>query len=253
MSEQAKVTVGASTQRAEGDDVSKQDAAYCDWKAWDAASFGTYTPWHRAYYRSEVKRAGIPTVRTSLEIGFGHGSFLAFARDNGIEVSGIEVNGNLREMARRAGFEAYSDMVELPKGRRFDLVVALNVMEHIPQDVIPSFLSSIMERLNPDGAFIATFPNGDSPFCMLHQNGDVTHTTTLGSQKVQYLVQLAGFNLVRCGAPSLPIIGAGLKKGAYAVVARPLRRVFSVFFGLLFLQRTDIPFDPDLSIVVKNK
>ena len=55
-----------------------------------------------------------------------------------------------------------SDLSNL-KGDNYDLIVAFDVLEHIPQEDLPSF-KKVQRLLKEDGSFIARFPNCDSPF-----------------------------------------------------------------------------------------
>jgi hypothetical protein len=53
--------------------------------------------------------------------------------------------------------------------------------------------------LRNGGVFIARFPNGDSPFGLANQNGDLTHVTAIGSEKFRYLVQRLDSDLLFIG------------------------------------------------------
>ena len=50
------------------------------------------------------------------------------------------------------------------------------------------------------GKFIARVPNGDSPFGMPLQNGDLTHQTIIGSGIMKYLSNSLGFKIIFLGA-----------------------------------------------------
>jgi SAM-dependent methyltransferase len=225
---------------------------YIRWKSWDRRPFAAPDGWYRAFYRAELAKTGISSFRDVLEIGFGNGEFLAYARDRGILAAGVETNDALLDNARRDGFDAYESLSGVPSERRFDLVVAFDVLEHMTLDAIVEVMTDLRRRLRPGGVFLARFPNGDSPFSRASQHGDVTHQTTIGSEKLRYLAQTTGFEVTYCGATSLPVLGAPLHKAAYAVVARPLRWVIDKFLAVLYLQRTDVRFTANLTAVLRK-
>ena len=225
---------------------------YIRWKSWDRRPFAAPDAWYRAFYRAELAKTGMASFRNALEVGFGNGEFLAYARERGIVVAGVETNHALIDSAKRAGFDAYEGLAGVPSERLFDLVVAFDVLEHMTLDAIVDLLTDVRRRLRPGGVLLARFPNGDSPFSRASQHGDVTHQTIIGSEKLRYLAQTTGFEVTFCGATSLPVLGAPLNKAAYAVLARPLRWVIDKFLALLYLQRTDVRFTANLTAVLRK-
>jgi len=139
---------------------------YLKWKSWENAEFGKLTQVERAYFTAEIKRArhNFPINSNVLEIGFGNGAFLKYARDKNWNVFGTEINEALVKIALRCELNAsHSANLSNFNDDFFDLVVAFDVLEHIPQDALPDFLHEIRRVLKKDGFFIARFPNGDSP------------------------------------------------------------------------------------------
>jgi 2-polyprenyl-3-methyl-5-hydroxy-6-metoxy-1,4-benzoquinol methylase len=103
---------------------------------------------------------------------------------------GIEANLELVNIAEHLGYKAlHSDEMYAINADQFDLIAAFDVLEHIPQSEILNFLSQVKRMLKNGGVFIARFPNGDSPFGLANQNGELTHVTAIGSEKFRYLVQ----------------------------------------------------------------
>lgn len=233
-------------------DGGQGSAAYLAWKAWEEGKFGAYKPAHAVYYAAELALGGERRAGRLLEIGFGQGGFMQFARECGHAVSGVEANPLLVEAARQAGFAAFASLDALPADSAFDVVTAFDVLEHIPQEALPDVLRKIAACLRPGGVFIARFPNGDSPFGRPYQHGDITHVTTLGSGKVMQLAQLSGFELVRCGASPEPIRGAGLVWGAYRVLVLPLRWLLEKILVRVYFPRGGISFSPNLSVVLRK-
>lgn len=180
---------------------------YTVWKGWDPIGhFGECSASDRKYFDAEVARLPVTEIRSVLELGFGNGSFLGFARSKGWSVTGVEAIESQVQVARERGFEAFTpDGVADITPCSLDLVVAFDVLEHIPQSDLPGLFATIYNKLRPGGLFLARFPNGDSPFGMPYQNGDVTHVTVIGSGKLRYFAQQAGLIVVYCATPCLII------------------------------------------------
>ena len=75
--------------------------------------------------------------------------------------TGIEVNENAAQVAReKAGAEVFPSLESLPLGKRFDLVTAVDVVEHFadPGRVI----AALLEVVKPGGALIITTGDADA-------------------------------------------------------------------------------------------
>jgi SAM-dependent methyltransferase len=163
---------------------------YLKWKDW--GGFGTLKKSEEAYFKAEIERTNcrFPEKSKILEIGFGNGKFLKYAFEKGWDVIGTEVNSALVDIAQEAGYVAiHTDNLSNFNDDTFDLIVAFDVLEHIEQYLIPIFISEIKRVLKAGGYFIARFPNGDSPFGLINQNGDVTHITVIRKRKSSLLWQ----------------------------------------------------------------
>lgn len=175
---------------------------YTTWKNWSNETFGILSKSEEDYFSGELKKLGRKISPNSkvLEIGFGNGCFMQYAKKNGWEITGVEANLELVNIAKNCGYKAlHSDDMEAIAADQFDLIAAFDVLEHIPQSEILNFLSQIKRMLKDGGVFIARFPNGDSPFGLANQNGDLTHVTAIGSEKFRYLVQRLDSDLIFLG------------------------------------------------------
>jgi SAM-dependent methyltransferase len=177
-------------------------------KGWAADAFGECPPSLHHYYKVELARAGFScSGRRVLELGFGNGSFLSFARASGAEAIGVELQPELVERARARGFVAYPSLdklLEQEAPHSIDLAVALDVLEHLSSDEAVELLRKLARLLVPGtGLLLSRFPNGDSPFSLPYQNGDVTHRTALGYGAVQQIMAQADWRLLYLGEPAL--------------------------------------------------
>lgn len=218
---------------------------YLQWKSWGNDTFGTLDKSDARYFCSEIKRTKqiFPKQSKVLEIGFGNGSFLTYALNNGWDICGTEANNNLVDLARNLGFNVTSaDDLSHFSSNTFDLIVAFDVLEHIPQDFIPEFFKETKRLLKDGGFFIARFPNGDSPFGLINQNGDITHITTIGSGKARFFAAKEHMRLVYIGGEAKPLMGVGALHFLHRVATFPVKALINIFVNAVFFPRSNIDF-----------
>jgi len=100
------------------------------------------------------------------DIGFGYAQALLYFNSKGIEVSGLEPSPEGVKYARSKGLDVYEAGIEdftITKGRRFDVVMLLNVLEHLshPQETLKSIQKNL---LNPGGIVVIEVPNEFNDF-----------------------------------------------------------------------------------------
>lgn len=233
----------------------RYDDNYLRWKDWAAIdSFGRLDAAQEVYYRAELARAGVRSPARVLELGFGNGEFLAFCRQNSWPALGTEVNEALIEAARRDGYTAIR-AAELGDegGEQYDLVVAFDVLEHLNQDDLCRLVALIASLLRPGGVLLARFPNGDSPFGLSLQHGDITHLTTIGSGKVEYLAKFANLDIVFLGGPAQPLAGRSLSGKLRRLLIASLRGLLEASFKRLFFSSTRVCyFSPALVVCLRK-
>jgi len=229
---------------------------YAAWKEWDAEQFGRYSPLDAAYFAAELD-IRVPPQERVLEIGFGNGSALGWLKGLGADVYAVEANPILVERARRLLGEkkAFLDLEDAGLASlagTFTLVVAFDVIEHIPLTALPQVFSSLRGLLAPGGRCVLRFPNGDSPFGRVHQHGDPTHVTTLGSARVDYLARSAGLEIDAMRAPALPLKGIGLRRSLRRRLILAGRALIERCIGLLYFGGQRIPLDPNYTAVLRR-
>lgn len=184
-------------------------------------------------------RAGPMTI---LEVGAGTGSNIALLRQFGT-VDAVEPDDHARAFAeRRTGLALKAGY--LPDGvmledARYDLIVLLDVLEHIPED--RAALASLRRKLAPGGRLLLTVPAIPG----LWSGHDLAHhhQRRYTAKTLEAVVAAAGFRtLHRTGFNSLmlPAIVAvrflnrvrGRKGGDDdRIPPRPLNRLLAALFG----------------------
>ena len=216
--------------------VSQYGDTYAKHKSWNDERFGVLTVREEADLTAIIRKAkvSIPPQSRVLEIGFGNGRFLVYGRKRKWEMHGTEMNELLLQRARRNGFDViHADNLDSFASDYFDLVVAFDVLEHVPGHRIHGFLTDV-KRISKDKAvFIARFPNGDSPFGRFSQHGDPTHITTIGSHKARYFAEEAALDIVYIGGEAQPL-WAGLPHFVYRLIANPLKKLLNLTLNFLF-------------------
>lgn len=107
-----------------------------------------------------LRRSAVPDGARVLEVGCGSGGNLELLSRHG-EVWALEMDETARHRAAARGIAREVDHARLPEvepfpGRRFDLIVMLDVLEHIQQD--REVLARLRESLAPGGRIMVTVP-----------------------------------------------------------------------------------------------
>lgn len=137
------------------------------------------------------EKAALPKSGLMLDIGCGNGAFLrAFGRSNPTwEMEGLELDAR-----NKALIESIPGVRKLQVGPasnlmdRFDLIVMVHALEHIPDPV--NFLRSLTRLLNPGGQLLIEVPDlATSPFDILIAD----HCTHFSVDTLSGVVTQAGY------------------------------------------------------------
>jgi cyclopropane fatty-acyl-phospholipid synthase-like methyltransferase len=225
-------------------------AGYADWKGWN----GAFTASDRdARYFTEEFRGIALGGRRLLEIGFGNGSLLAWARGQGARVSGLEHDAGMCEAGRRAGFDVSGASLDelASNGATYDVIVAFDVLEHWDSAELVANFAAVRALLVEGGVFVARFPNGQSPFGRVYQHGDFSHKSTLSTYKIEYLARRSGLDVVRianaCRVSAKAGMLAALRQRWLALRRRRIERRIARLYGIRRL-----PLDPNLVAVLRR-
>lgn len=133
-----------------------------------------------------------------LEIGCGYGSFLHFLQQEGYRnVRGIDLSDEQVRVARALGVrdvqtaEAGAYLQEHPQ--TFDLIAALDLLEHLTKEEVPAVLDAVFAALQPRGRLLLHVPNGDSPFASRLRYADFTHELVFTPSSIRQVLHASGF------------------------------------------------------------
>lgn len=224
-------------------------------QGWNGITFGTCSPEQRAYFDAELSAIGVhprPTLRV-LDVGFGNGALLGWYRSHGVRSHGVELNPRMVRRAEDHGYMAAADFETLrnkTEGQRYDVITAFDVLEHIDRASLVRFLTELKPFCNPDTVLLFRFPNGDNPFSLPLQNGDVTHVTAIGQSMMRQIAALAGFDIVSLRSPTQAKLTFGLRR-LLVMFGLPLRLVIGIAIRHLFMAGMQVEFSANLVSVMR--
>jgi len=223
---------------------------YVAWKDW--RELFVCSPDAADYYSGETRDLRIADADV-LEIGFGSGTFLAFARARGARAVGAEIIADLIEAARAQGFALLDGTLEAAARTtpaRFDTIVAFDVFEHFEEADLLRNLDAAAGLLKPGGRLLLRFPNGQSPFGLAPQNGDPTHRAALSGEKFAYFLRGRPFEILRYG-DAFAAPGRNWKqwlgRAARAALRGGIARALNAIYGMT------IPWGPVVTLVLTRK
>lgn len=218
---------------------------YSEWKGWEESDFCKFSKYQGNYFDAEI----LPYVRGNeciLEIGYGNGVFFGWCLSKKLKIIGVEVIPELMRRAHKVGIPSYEsiyseDLSHLVSA--IDLVVAFDVMEHIPDSELSLFFKRVEFLLSPGGKFIFRVPNGDSPFALPFQNGDLTHKSSIGKNKIEQLATETGLDVIKTKPPA---------KSATKIVSLG-RLLFEKIIAYLYFEGIHRNLSPNIVTVLSKK
>ena len=127
--------------------------------------------WHGHFRWHAIRDYIDPFAATTLEVGCGEGLMtIAVARINPNRIMGSDMDGAGVERARRVAAHlgldhrvsfVEDDAAQLSTGGPFDQVLAIDVLEHIPDD--QEALKQIAEAMTPNGRLVVSVPTPRFP------------------------------------------------------------------------------------------
>lgn len=97
-----------------------------------------------------------PNKGKLLDIGAGTGDFLALAKSNGWEITGIEPSAKAKSIAEKKGVP-FADSSQVLEQHSFDVITMWHVLEHVPE--LEEQIKELKRLLKPEGTIIIAVPN----------------------------------------------------------------------------------------------
>lgn len=116
-------------------------------------------------------------------------------------VEGFDTDKNQVALAQKAGLAVrhIEDSVSFlrAQAKSNDLVLCLDVLEHVPKCDQLAFASAIRQTLHPGGQAIFSVPNASSALASRWRYNDWTHETSFTEHSIDFLLFNAGFSRIR--------------------------------------------------------
>jgi SAM-dependent methyltransferase len=158
-----------------------------------------YARFATAYRRRVGKRISVGAGWKCLDVACGYGNFLAFLRSAGVsEYFGIDTSESaLRCAAREFGEHRFAREDAMAFLRRsstsFDLISALDFVEHLTKTEFFDFLRSSAVAQAPGGQLLLRTPNANSPFGMAARYNDITHELCFTPNSISDALSRCGY------------------------------------------------------------
>jgi 2-polyprenyl-3-methyl-5-hydroxy-6-metoxy-1,4-benzoquinol methylase len=201
---------------------------------------------------------------TVLEIGFGEGHTLQRLSSRGYtDLHGWDIARECVERAAATGVpgklkhvNALDELERVGEGA-FDVILAKDLLEHLPRADVLRFLGGVHAALRPGGVFLARLPNMGSFFAVMLRYDDFTHRLGFTENSLKQVFTLAGFErgnvaVLNDVLPGWPLLESGLL-GHFFIekLLGPLVRSFARL--LLLSQRKGPPRVDTLRAIVKAR
>ena len=156
--------------------------------------YGRAYDWYLRRWMPKDKKVKI------LDVGCGYGRLLHFFSKRGYSnVTGVDISSEQVEFAKKIYPNVIqADALEFLEGQteQFDLIVAIDLIEHFTKEEVIRFLDASYQALKSGGQLIIQSPNADSPFGLVHAFGDFTHEVCLNISSLSGVMAVCGFTKI---------------------------------------------------------
>jgi len=179
-------------------------------------------------------------IKNVLEIGSNIGFLANFLSGVGLKVTTVEINSELLNFQKQVyGIEGYDNIGSLPDDAKYDLIIFMDVIEHI--DNFMSFLFSIKKYLNKGGLIFFQFPNKNSLIAKIIKQkwnwwcapDHLHHFSTQACRRLSDKLMMKVVD-IRCYSPALDDLSALPLIGLLPKVLRKFNEIFPLNIPVYF-------------------
>lgn len=172
-------------------------------------------------------RGWLPASKNAriVDLACGAGRLLFFFKQRGYtDLHGVDVSPEQVAIARQVLSDVREEnLFAFLEGsaQEFDLVTALDLIEHLTKEEALRFLDGCYRVLRPGGRLILQTPNADSPMFGNIRYGDFTHENCFTPSSLRSILALSGFTGVE--AREIGPVARGVKSVVRVAVWKVLR------------------------------
>ena len=139
-----------------------------------------------------------------LDMGCGIGGFVKVFLDRGyLNVEGIDVSSESVSIANHFGIAQVHkgeiiDSLKIKDDNSFDIILYLDVLEHITRHETLCILNETYRILRPGGKVIIHAPNAEGVFGSRIRYSDITHEMAFTEKSLGQMMTYAGFTSFTC-------------------------------------------------------
>jgi 2-polyprenyl-3-methyl-5-hydroxy-6-metoxy-1,4-benzoquinol methylase len=193
-----------------------------------------------------------------LEIGCGSGSFILYLQKQGFNnISGIDLSEEQVNLAHSRGLKEIINgdalaFINECSDKTYDLVIAMDVIEHIKKEELIPLISGIQRILTNEGMLLTHQPNAEGLFGNGIIYGDLTHQQGFTRASLNQLFLHCGFKTMAFyeDKPTVHGLKSLLRRFFWSFLIRPLV-LFAVAVEKGFLDRNYICSSGFLSKAIK--
>jgi SAM-dependent methyltransferase len=133
-----------------------------------------------------------------LDLGCGRGEFLELLRENGVEASGVDLNGQMVDICLDKGLlcrkgDILESLAECKDGS-LGGIFSSQVIEHLPPAYLKKLIETGLHKLVPAGTLILETVNPLSVFALVQVYYlDLSHHNPIHPQALKFMLESAGF------------------------------------------------------------
>lgn len=155
-----------------------------------------------AYQRRLCERIKLSQDSICLDVACGFGNFMAYfeacgVRDFiGVDGSGPAIAAVKQRFGEARGVQADVFSYLQASTNQYDLISALDFLEHLTKTELYDFLRRVPAMLSPGGNFIARVPNAAGLFGMASRYNDITHETCFTPNSLRDVLETQGLRVI---------------------------------------------------------
>jgi len=184
-----------------------------------------------AYYGSVLPKEKTDKI---VDIACGSGDFLSWLKNKGYNnIFGIDISKEQIERARKNignNEVEMRDVFEFLKDKKdnFDMIIALDLIEHLEKEEILELLRLIYEALKTSGRLLLSVPNAETLFAGSILYGDFTHEIAFTRASLSQVLRLNGFQEIKF-LKTEPIVH-GFKSFVRFLIWKAIKQLIKIYF-----------------------
>jgi 2-polyprenyl-3-methyl-5-hydroxy-6-metoxy-1,4-benzoquinol methylase len=188
------------------------------------------------YLKALIKR-WFPNNRSKriLDLGCGYSALLYFLREAGYRnLCGVDTSSEQVATANKLGLDFVKrgdvlGMLRETADASYDVLVSLDLLEHLTRDEILICADHAYRVLKPGGTWLIHVPNAEGIFFGSVFFSDLTHETLFTRQSLRQVMNVVGFNKLQV-SEDVPIIH-GIPSALRFVTWKISRTVFRIIYA----------------------